>query len=230
QAGVKKDKIRVTGNLKFSGVEHKLSAAEINELRLNLGLKKTDKVLVAGSTHPGEEEILSKVLQKVQQKINDFVLIVAPRHVERSSEIKELFAHSGLQVVRKSKRQDRDQQDVIILDTVGELADIYSLATVTFVGGTFVRKGGHNFLEPAIYGKPVLFGPHDFNFKQLTEILLDYQVGIKLQNEDEFIQEVISLIEDRERLSSIAEKARQMFKEHQGALDKNIDLIEQLLR
>ncbi|HBR28312.1 MAG TPA: hypothetical protein DD789_02610, partial [Firmicutes bacterium] len=161
--GVKPSKIRVTGDLKYDGSFKVMCKDDKKAIKDSLDIPENAIVLVAGSTHPGEEEIIFKVYIELKEEFKDLVLIIAPRQIERVAEIRQLGEGYSLKPVERTRLAAKDFKgtlgyEVVILDTIGELVDLYSISTIAFVGGSFAKIGGHNLLEPVFYGKPVLFG------------------------------------------------------------------------
>ena len=163
-------RIRITGNLKS---DFSPSEPERNRLRKYFGLGDEGPVFVAGSTAPGEERILLRAFRETRERIPQLRLILAPRHPERFDEVFQLLQKEGIPALRRTalKHKVREPWEVILLDSLGELPHVYGLATVAFVGGSLVPKGGHNPIEPAAWGKPVLFGPHMENFEPIAREL-----------------------------------------------------------
>jgi 3-deoxy-D-manno-octulosonic-acid transferase len=153
-------------------------------------------------------------------------LLLAPRHPERAGEVEELIRSRGLTAVRRSRLGDAGASGAVtILDTVGELAQLYALAEVVFVGGSLVSVGGHNVLEPAMRGKPVLFGPHTSNFREGAELLQRSGGGLVVKDGDELGAEITRLLEDRDLAHRMGEAARESFAGRQGAVSATLDLI-----
>jgi 3-deoxy-D-manno-octulosonic-acid transferase len=175
--GAKPERVFVTGNIKNEvGGDENAGAAEL--WRRLLGLAPGRPVWVAGSTHRGEEEAVLDAHAEASRRFPDLVLVIAPRHPERASEVDGLIEGRGWTALRRSDLPQRAQPNgtrfpVIVLDTVGELAQLYAVADVVFVGGSLVAAGGHNVLEVAARAKPVLTGPHVENFRDDAQLLLD---------------------------------------------------------
>jgi len=162
--GVKTDKLTICGNLK---AVWKPSLGNIN-----ISFPKNVKIITAGSTHPGEEKIIIKTYKRLKQKIPNLVLILAPRHIERIGEIEKLLKQYKLNYSLRSSFSSKNmlqefREEVLLIDTLGELLSFYKVADVCIVGGTFSPIGGHNILEPAYFGKPVIYGPNIWKFKDL---------------------------------------------------------------
>ena len=173
ELGADPSRVRVCGNLKYDlagSTENNLH----DELDDQFALSSSPRLIVAGSTAPGEEKILLDALKRVraQTGLEDARLLIAPRHPERFNEVAGLISQSGFKLARRSELRRAatkgDQSDVILLDTIGELAAVYRFAAVVFVGGSLVPRGGHNIIEPALYAKPIIVGPHTENFRQIV--------------------------------------------------------------
>ncbi|MCU0666575.1 MAG: 3-deoxy-D-manno-octulosonic acid transferase [Candidatus Omnitrophica bacterium] len=229
QIGVGKDKIKVTGNLKFD-VEIKQSSGQEVYLRQALGIKSGVPVLVAASTHPGEEEQLLRVYQKLLPDFSSLRLVIAPRHPERSSEVKRIVEKKGLSAQLISKMdKPKGAKEILILDTIGKLMDYYAISDVVFMGGSLTKNGGHNILEPAILGKPVLFGPFMFNFRGIAKLFLDKEAVIGVANEDQLVASLKDLLSYPQKALSLGEKAKQLVLAGRGAAENNLRVIKDYL-
>jgi tetraacyldisaccharide 4'-kinase len=216
-------RVEVTGNLKLDLLPKGLTAQQRESMFRSLGLTGRETMMVAGSTHPGEEEIVLSAFEEVHKQHPDLRLILAPRHIERLPEIEPLLKNRGIPYSRRSQggRLENDRP-VLLLDTMGELRDLYGLASVAVVGGTFVPVGGHNLLEPAAYGCPVLYGPHTDHVQDQVELLRDIGIGKEIKDSEEFIKivkEILSLKGDalgsRERTMGLLDRQR-------GATDRTV--------
>ena len=223
--GAQINKMTKVGSLKFD--QKFLSPRLAKKLdRKSLGLTENDKVLVAGSTRPGEEELVLSVYRQLNEK-RPLILVLAPRHLDRIGEIELLLQQKNLSYVKKSRlKENRSAKfKVLLLDTMGELAEIYSVADVAFVGGSLVPLGGHNPLEPAVYGVPVLFGPYMEHSQAAAELLIESGLGYKVRDEKEFLQqarEVLSNGLDTARLFADFQKA---LSEKSGAAQKTAEIF-----
>lgn len=224
-------KIGVTGDLKYDGVKT-IPEDERIILKNSLKIPEDARVFVAGSTHPGEEEILFRVYGELKKVITDLILIIAPRQIERAAEIRQLGTDYNLRPVERSKigcSGETVANEVLILDTIGELAVLYSIASIAFVGGSMVNIGGHNLLEPVIHGKPVIFGPYIQDFQALAERLLATQIGIMVKSENELKRELLSLLQNEKLLAVIAGKAAEFLKTGRGAAENSLQIIKEFL-
>jgi 3-deoxy-D-manno-octulosonic-acid transferase len=228
--GAPEELVQVTGNLKFDRKPDNCPEEEILKLRKSLGLSPHNVLMVAGSTHPGEEEIVLEVFKNIL--CPELVLLIACRHPERIYKIEELVGKMGLTSIRRTEsgKNTGPGNPVILLDTIGELSRIYSLATVVFVGGSLVPKGGQNPLEPAAWGKPVIFGPHMENFREIFELLKKTGGGIQVNNAEEFQEAAQKLIDEPDTALKLGQSAREAVKKNQGAIGRNIAVIEKYFR
>ena len=223
--GAQINKMTKVGSLKFD--QKFLSPRLAKKLdRKSLGLTENYKVLVAGSTRPGEEELVLSVYRQLNEK-RPLILVLAPRHLDRIGEIELLLQQNNLSYVKKSQlKENRPAKfKVLLLDTMGELAEIYSVADVAFVGGSLVPLGGHNPLEPAVYGVPVLFGPYMEHSQAAAELLIESGLGYKVRDEKEFLQQAQELLSnglDAARLFANFQKA---LNEKSGAAQKTAEIF-----
>ena len=225
--GIPKKKVKTTGNIKFDQEWAPMGSEEKEKWSVDLKIKPETFLWVAGSTHPREEEILLDVFVRIRDSFPDFRLILAPRNIERSRELVEMVSGENLKWALKSRLSVDDgvRWDVLILDTMGELGRIYGLATVSFVGGSLVQVGGHNLLEPASFGCPVLFGPHTHNFVLMSSMLLEYGGGWRIHDRSSLYDALKILMDDRERCARMGANARSFVKSNSGALKKVVELI-----
>jgi 3-deoxy-D-manno-octulosonic-acid transferase len=222
--GAPPDRVVVTGNLKSDlRPETGESGARWREC---LGLSADAPLWIAGSTHRGEETMVLDAFVRARARCPALVLLVAPRHPERAGEVEELVRARGLTPVRRSRLpQDRAPGSVVVLDTVGELAQLYALAEVVFVGGSLVPVGGHNLLEPAMRGKPVLFGPHTSNFRESAELLQRSGGGVVVKDGDGLARELERLLDHPGLARRVGEAARDTFAGREGAVSATLDLV-----
>ena len=224
-------RVRWTGNLKFDqfvmNKEETLRRRWLTELMIEEGTP----VFIAGSTHPGEEEAAIGAFLAVKKDVKGLVLLLAPRHPERWAEVERIFLESGLAFCRRSmiERQGERKADAILLDTMGELSRMYSLGTVVFVGGSLVRTGGHNILEPAFYDRPILIGPHMENFREIAELFLSYGAALCVKNASDLAQRLHWLLLHPHRAQEMGERAGLVLRRHQGATQRTLDLLKEYL-
>jgi 3-deoxy-D-manno-octulosonic-acid transferase len=223
--GAPPSRVVVTGNLKTDLVPE-AAGDEPAIWRERLGLGADARLWIAGSTHRGEEALALDAFLSARTRCPGLALLLAPRHPERAGEVEDLIRARGLAAVRRSRLPTGGAAGaVVILDTVGELATLYALAEVVFVGGSLVPIGGHNVLEPAMRGKPVLVGPHTSNFREGAELLQRSGGGLVVKDGPELERELARLLEDRDLARRMGEAARHAFAGRQGAVSATLDLI-----
>lgn len=188
--------------------------------------KNNYKVLLAGSTHSGEDEIVLSVFKRLKEKNSDLKLILAPRHLTRVESIKELLNTNNLSYRQRSENiSELGDYDVLLLDTLGELGKMYAYSDISFIGGSFNNTGGHNPLESIVFEKPVISGPSTFNFKDIYSIIKKSGAGFVVQNEEEFYLSARNLLEATFYSETVA-KCKKVFQEQQGALDFVINVLK----
>jgi len=225
QLGVCPDRIKVTGNLKFDINACAVSEKGSVDYRHNIGLGPQDRLLVAVSTHPGEEKIILGAYKNLLKEFPGLRLLIAPRHTERTPEVEKEILKSGLSVLRisQSSQQVVKPQTVFILDTVGNLRDFYTTADIVFVGGSLIKKGGHNILEPAYAGKPVIFGPHMFNFHDIARMFLDNNAAIEVQTQEALESSIRGLLRNSLKAIQLTRNANMVIAKNRGATLKIIE-------
>ncbi|MCP4666813.1 MAG: 3-deoxy-D-manno-octulosonic acid transferase [Deltaproteobacteria bacterium] len=224
--GTDPEKVLTAGNIKFDRDWAPMGLKE-REKRLGLlGLGPENTIWVAGSTHWGEEEVLFKVLGKLKPSFPALRLILAPRRIEESRDILNLARDMGLKAVLKTKLSKNGRPyDVLILDTLGELGRIYGLGMLSFVGGSLVSMGGHNLLEPASFGCPVLFGPHTHNFIAMSEALIESGGGWRVEDGTGLFEAMKTLLKDPDKLNRMGRSAKEFVETNQGALKRVMSYI-----
>lgn len=226
--GAAPDRVWVTGNTKFDALVPEADLARAAALRADMGLVERAPVLMAGSTHEGEEEVILAVYRELLRRRPELQLVIAPRYVERAGRIMAAAAEAGLSVRLRSGGAAAGHAQVIVLDTIGELATAYRLATLVFVGGSFVRRGGQNVLEPAGQGRPVLFGPHMENFKDSLQVLVG-RGGIQVATPEQLLKVAQELLGRPDKIAELGELARQAVSQIRGASARNVDHMLRLL-
>src|SRR5438477_3251943 len=227
--GVAKNRIRVLGSIKYDTDEQSIAAAEPRAFLNRLGIEFNRSVLLGGSTHRGEERILADAFCRLRRNFPSLFLVIAPRHVERATEIEQQLRQLGLRLLRRSAPTKSLPFDGVLLDTTGELRDWYSIATVVFIGKSLTARGGQNPVEPIIAGKPVIFGPHMENFARLAEELVGSGGAARVETADELIDETRHLLNDPALRIQIAEAALRVIQPHRGATARTAALIDQII-
>ncbi|MCQ9208522.1 MAG: 3-deoxy-D-manno-octulosonic acid transferase [Omnitrophica bacterium] len=222
--GADEDKVKVTGNMKF---DVQLSALSYQPSVL--GLNKEERLFIAGSTHRPEERIILEVYKQLIKNYPDLRLLIAPRHIERTQEIEKLVVKFGFKPQRVSKIGETTNS-VLILDTIGQLKSLYAAADIVFIGGSLVRHGGQNPIEPAIFCKPILFGPYMFNFSDVAGVFLKRKAAIMVRDAQELENVSMKLLREPLLSERIGARTREVIQENRGATLRNMELIRGLLK
>ena len=228
ELGFNNKRLRITGNIKYDLSLPIGLAARGAQLRQQLFGQRL--VWIAASTHNGEDEQLLATYAALQREFSDLLLVLVPRHPERFSAVTELCEQQGLRYVkRSSQRPCTAFSQVFIGDSMGELLLFYATADVAFVGGSLIPHGGHNILEPALLGVPVLFGPHMFNFTEASEHLLQHEAAYQVTDTAELQQRLGELLRDQQLRLRIGNRSQKAVAANRGALGKLFDIIEALI-
>ena len=229
--GAPSGRVRVVGNVKFDQACGSPREGKEVLTKARLGIPENALVVVAGSTHENEEAEVLAAYKRLLEDYPDAVLILAPRHPERVPKVEALLQKEGLKYrLRSAHRGERiTGPEVLLVDTMGELALLYRAGDIIFVGGSWAPVGGHNVLEPAAYGKPVFFGPHMHNFAEISAALRDCGVGIEVRDGLHLAREAGRLLDEPERYETIGKLAKETLLRNRGALQKNLELIERHL-
>jgi 3-deoxy-D-manno-octulosonic-acid transferase len=226
--GVDPERIMVAGNLKADVVLPRFSPSEIGAIKASIGIPPSMKIIVAGSTHRGEEGPLLLAFRQAKATGEGLLLIVAPRHPQRSEEVEAIALAEGLKVKRRTEARPDDRYDVLVLDTIGELAHFYALCDLAFVGGSLIPHGGQNILEPAFYKKPIFFGAHMDNFASLAEEFIRAG-GARLVSRPEEITAAFRMLDDP-ALQEMGRQAGLVLDSLRGGMEKTVREIEALMR
>ena len=238
QVGAPSERVKVVGNLKFDQTSPLFTQETKSELAKSLTLQGKETILIAGSTHSGEEEMLTDLFNELREIDPHLVLFLAPRHLERIEEVEKMLKKKSLPWVRRtslSADQNRFLQEgkappqVILLDTMGELMALYSLGTLIFIGGSLVPVGGHNPLEPLFFKKCVLFGPHMFNFLEISLRLSEARGAIQVRGKEDLASHLKRLLSDQREREETGERGYQFLQKHRGATERMIEEIRPFL-
>jgi 3-deoxy-D-manno-octulosonic-acid transferase len=227
--GCQPDRVAVAGNLKFD-----VRAAQQAEATRELKARAPQaRFIVAGSTLEGEEAALVDAWPLLLAADPNLVLVIAPRHPERFAAVVNLLERSGRAWVRRSQWKSQPAAPlaagtIVLLDTIGELASVYSLASVAFVGGSLIPSGGHNPLEPAQFGVPIVNGPNYVNFRAITDDLIAHQ-AIHIAAKEEFAATLVELLQDRAAAEALGARAREVFERQAGATDRCVEALRAVL-
>ena len=227
-------RVSVTGSLKFDSLQipMPISHGKPRERVLRFfRLSPNRIVVVAGSTIRGEEASVLRAFARIKATMPGAIAILAPRQPERFVEAERLSREAGFVTVRRSDLpiDAEPRADVVILDTFGELAQLYQIATAVFVGGSLVNQGGHNILEPAIFGKPILFGPHMDNFREIADTFVTNGAAVQVQSERELEEVLLTIVSDPVRRARLGAAARALVEANRGAKDKTLAVMADLL-
>jgi 3-deoxy-D-manno-octulosonic-acid transferase len=227
--GASAERVQVTGNQKFDAVE----PGRLSERLARLLHGSSPRPLwIAGSTVGGEEQLVLSAFHGVRERIPQARLLLAPRHPERFDVVAPLVEAAGFRCLRRSTLDPSTWSDgeVLLLDTLGELSQVYALASVVFVGGSLVPSGGHNILEPAVAGKPVIVGPHMENFQEIADQFRAEHALVQVASADELGREVADLLLDDRRRLGLGERARELVGRNRGAVVRSTDALRSLLQ
>lgn len=219
--GAPESKTNVMKNLKF----------DINksDTIIEIG-KSNNRIIIAGSTHKGEDKIIIKIFSSLKKQFPDIKLLLAPRHMSRFSQIKTLIKETELSYGYRSEKASFQEKDIIILDTMGELSKMYSIGDFAFIGGSFNKTGGHNPLETIVYNKPAITGPNIHNFRDIYWILGRTSAGKIVKTPKELNDYMYKLLNDKEFYNKACLDCKTVFEDQQGALDFVINQLSILLK
>lgn len=228
--GVAGERVQVAGNLKFDNVRRTSPAADRRKLRAQHGFSDSARILVAGSTHAGEEELILAHAKHCRALMQEFRLVLAPRHPERVSEVSELCRSAfGDRIGFRSRAREVLDPDVLVVDTIGELSVLYALGEAALVGGSFVPVGGHNILEPAGFGLPILCGTHLDTVKDAATALKDAGVLRVVEDQALLGDEILRLLRDPAALAETESRAHAVLLKHQGSVNRTLRAIARAL-
>lgn len=225
--GISPEKTKTVGNMKFDRDWIPMTEEEHSELIKGFKIESGKSIFVAGSTHEGEEEIILKVYKKLLENFPELILILAPRKIDRADDLYGISKSMGLTTLKRTDLDKIDGSDysVLILNTLGELGRVYGLGTVSFVGGSLVPIGGHNLLEPAVFGCPVLFGKYMHNFVLMSELLSDSGGGKMVQDEEDLFNTLTTILSSRDVAIRMGKNASNFVKKNSGAVKRIMDYL-----
>jgi 3-deoxy-D-manno-octulosonic-acid transferase len=231
--GMEPGKVSVLGNAKYDGLAARVSPELQSEIAGRLGIAPGENVLVAGSTHEGEEAPILAIYRKLLEDRPDFKLILVPRHIDRAEAVARLVREAGFRdCIRMSEinaGRKRQGERVVLIDVIGELFKVYSLATVVYCGGSLVPKGGQNILEAAAWGKVVFYGPHMEDFLGEKALLEEAGAGIAIRDGEELDAAVRQLLDDPAHLLAKGEAGRKAVEANRGAAARYAALVAEVL-
>lgn len=231
ELGADPNKVTVTGNTKYDQIYAIVTEKEKEDLLTQFGFHGHFPIIIAGSTHKGEEEIIIEAFKGLLQYFPNARLLLAPRQIKRGHDIVTLCESFGIQAVCRStmERLVGESTSVVVLDTIGELGRLYSLGDIIFVGGSLVPVGGHNILEPAAHGKPILVGPYMANFTEIYQLLSGRGACTMVHSVKELQEECLLLLENEQIRIERGRYALEIVAENQGATERNVQEFRQLM-
>jgi len=230
--GAEPEKVRVLGNAKYDQDMENLVLESQEQYRAWLNLYPGQPLLVAGSTHTGEEEMLLAVFQDLKKAtgMQDLIWVVAPRHLQRLNEVEGMLKQKQVPFERLSTVKDAERKtDTILVDSMGDLAGLYSIASYIFCGGSFVERGGHNIMEAAILGKPVFYGPSMKDFSDAAELLESAGGGFPVSSPEALTESILYFMDHPEEYDTASRRAREIAATQQGAARKQALLVKEVL-
>lgn len=231
--GAKPASVHVTKNLKYDVpvVPHSRKILQI--LRNTYHIPMSASVFTAGSTHQGEEELVIKSYKKLLPENENLVLVLAPRHPERVGKVSEILQKEGVPFKLRSALESTHSHlcggEALLLDTIGELMNLYALSDLVFVGGSIVPVGGHNLLEPASLGVPVLFGPFMNNFREIAALIVKFNGGVQVDDEVELTSVAGNLLDNEARRREMGENGARLIQENSGSTERHMEIISNFL-
>ena len=232
--GLPPERLSVTGSLKFDALDVASTGADLHvgdrALRF-FAFTANRPVLVAASTLRGEEEPVLQAFRRLRDSANEAVLILAPRHPERAEEARSMAIRYGFDVAMRTtlSLETGHAPDVVVLDTIGELPRLFQLATLVFVGGSLVPAGGHNILEPAVFGKAIVFGPHMNNFREIASQFVQHSAAVQVSSPVALTDALVALLADPVRRASLGAAAQALVEANKGARAKTLSVIADIL-
>ena len=232
ELGCREEAVQVFGSCKFDGTdlsrEHR---TDVDRMLKQLGMPEGAPVIVGGSTHSGEEEILARLVKRLRERHPNLFLVLVPRHHERGKEVGDTLAKLGVEFVYRSEispnmaPRKEDIVECLLVNTTGELKFFYEVATAVFVGKSFSAQGGQNPIEPAGLAKPIVFGPHMENFAEITAKFLADDGAIQVADEQELFAAFEMLISDEAKRDALGQAAQKVVQQNEGAVERTVEMI-----
>lgn len=228
--GAPSGRVRVTGNLKFDMQPPRIDTDELGALRRELRFPQNARIWVAGSTHDGEEKQLTDVYQRLREICPELFLVLVPRHPERCRQVQDDLGKRNISAVLRSSLAELNRNlqpgEIMIVDTLGEMLKLYALSDLVFVGGSLVDIGGHNILEAALLKKPVMYGSHMQNFKEIARLVRAAHAGLQVKNADDLYRQMRILIENPDEAMRIGENGHHLLEQNRGATQRTLEVID----
>ena len=220
--GILKDKIMVVGSMKYD--------IESNKIQ-NLGNTLPDEVILAASTHQEEDEIVIEAFKDLkQEKLFQGHFVLAPRHPERAKDLQNICSRFGLNSRLYTDKQSFDDVDITIINVIGIMDDLFQRSRVTFMGGSLVKRGGHNLIEPAYFGSPILIGPHTFNFEDIVDEFISSDAALLVRSKVELVNAYRDVIQDENLATSLSSNAKNIIKKRRGSTVIQLSYIMDIIR
>lgn len=230
--GAPTERTKVIGNLKYDIPICQASADETKRLRDDYAVPENSIVITAGSTHAGEEQQIIDMYKQLTTTNSNLFMILVPRHPERSGEVAALLECSGIAFRRRTSISSAERfrhGEVLLVDTIGEMMNLYALSDVAFVGGSLVQTGGHNLLEPASAGVASVFGPFMTNFREIAELVMQYGAGVQVGSAEELIVSMQKLTSNIELRHVLGQNGLKMMHDNGGATERHLEIIARYL-
>ena len=232
EIGAPSERTEKTGNLKYDIPFRQVTQDEKRHLKKQYSIPDGLLVLMAGSTHDGEEEYVINTYRKLLPVLNGLFLVLVPRHPERAAEVASLLQRFGIPFRRRTSltgSEEFQRGEVLLVDTVGEMMNLYAISDVAFVGGSMVPTGGHNLLEPASLGVPSVFGPHMNNFREIAELVLQYGAGVQVDSPEGLSESCRTLISSTELRRVLGLNGLKLMRDNGGATERHLEIIGRYL-
>ncbi|MEW5910359.1 MAG: glycosyltransferase N-terminal domain-containing protein, partial [Thermodesulfobacteriota bacterium] len=230
--GIPRNRIDVPGNLKYDISHDPVNEEGARNLRASMGIGELHKILVAGSTHPGEEEILGRAFDQIRQELDHCRLIIVPRHPDRSLQVLKILNHIGLpsSLFRNNPSPVSPETVAVwVVNQMGLLQKIYEIADVVFVGGSLVRKGGHNPLEPAARSKPILFGPDMSDFNDVAQKLIRARGAVQVKDGECLARKALHLLRYPDASTDMGRNAYSVYCSGKGTVMRSLEILDRCL-
>jgi 3-deoxy-D-manno-octulosonic-acid transferase len=221
--------LTITGNIKFDLSLDRSIKDKAQQLLAEWRSTNQRPILLVASTHRGEDEIILEAFAQIKAEIENLLLVLVPRHPERFNQVAELCTATGFNLARRSSADTVEGADILLGDTMGELMSFFGACNIAFVGGSLVPSGGHNMIEPAAWGVPILTGPYLFNFSEASQLLIGGGAMQVCDNSDLLAEQVVELLQNQQRCAEMGSAAQRIADANRGALDKLLSVIEKTI-
>ncbi len=224
--GIKKDRVQALGNMKYDELINLMQTSDRAKQIVQSYKRQDRKILIAGSTHPDEEEIIAKCFSRLKQTFGNWVLILVPRHIERSEKIKEQLKCFNLTVAATQDKNDKSEADILIVNELGVLKNLYEYADLIFIGGSLAKRGGQNPIEALRFKKAIMYGPYVYNFSETYSRINEQKGGVLLHHQDELDQALQNLMRNHDERNEIGQRGYNSLLSLCGATQKHLDALE----